>query len=302
MSKLKSVYYHLVWTIKGVQIFALIGRSGTGKSFRAQLIAQKYGIDFIVDDGLLIKDQNILAGKSAKKEKYRFTATKTAIFTDPAHAKEVKSALQSENFKRILIIGISEKMVRRIVQRLDLPHPHKIINIDEVSTQKEIEIARQARTSEGKHIIPVPSVEVKRNYPHIFFESVKIWIRKRLGMKRGDHMIEKTVVWPEFAGRGKVSIHERSLGQMVLHCVSEFDPTLRILKIIVKADRHRFGLEVILDVPYGTQIAGNIHTLRRYILENIERFTGLILEEVNITIGRVSKTVESGTGVAKANG
>ena len=41
-----------------VKVYALVGRSGTGKSFRAQLVADKYHIPLIVDDGLLIKNDN----------------------------------------------------------------------------------------------------------------------------------------------------------------------------------------------------------------------------------------------------
>ena len=55
--------------MRGVTVFALVGRSGTGKSFRAKLVAQKFGIDLIIDDGLLIRDQKIIAGRSAKREK-----------------------------------------------------------------------------------------------------------------------------------------------------------------------------------------------------------------------------------------
>ena len=39
-----------------VRTFALVGRSGTGKSFRAQLVAEKYHIQLIIDDGLLIRN------------------------------------------------------------------------------------------------------------------------------------------------------------------------------------------------------------------------------------------------------
>ena len=53
----------------GIYVYALVGESGTGKSFRAKLIAEKNGIDAIIDDGLLIKDDKILAGKTAKHEK-----------------------------------------------------------------------------------------------------------------------------------------------------------------------------------------------------------------------------------------
>ncbi|UCB45131.1 MAG: hypothetical protein JSV25_13075 [Spirochaetota bacterium] len=300
MFRLKSIYHHLVWVFRGVHVFALVGKSGTGKSFRAQLVSKKYGIDLIIDDGLLIKDQSIIAGKSAKKEKARLTAIKRALFLDPAHAEDVKAALRMERFKRILIIGTSEKMVRKIAQRMDLPNPHRIININDVATQQEIEIAQRSRTHEGKHIIPVPSVEVKRNYPHIFFDSVKIFIRKNLRLKKSEQFIEKSVVTPEFSDRGRISISESSLSQMVIHCVNEFDPSLRILKIIIRQDRHNFGINVILDIPYGTQITGKIHNLQKYILENIEKFTGIILLDVNITIGKVSEA-EEGIQILKAD-
>lgn len=285
---LKNMFHHVVWLLRGVQVLALIGRSGTGKSFRAQLLAQKYGIDLIIDDGLLIKDQNILAGRSAKKEKVKLTAVKTALFTDRDHVYEVLLALQRQNFKRVLILGTSEKMVRSIAQKLDLPHPHRIININDVATQEEIETARRARNNEGKHIIPVPSIEVKRNYPHMFLDSVKILIRRSLPLRRKPQVIEKTVVTPEYASKGRIAISEASLSQMVFHCVSEFDSMLDIIKVIVKEDRGTYSLEVVLSIPYGMQIAGRIHSLQQYIMVNIEKFTGIILKQVDITIGRVS--------------
>ena len=55
--------------VKGITVYALVGGSGTGKSYRAKLIAQKHGLEAIIDDGLLIRDDKILAGHSAKKEK-----------------------------------------------------------------------------------------------------------------------------------------------------------------------------------------------------------------------------------------
>ena len=41
--------------LKPVTVYALVGESGTGKSFRSKLLAEKYGIDYIIDDGLLIQ-------------------------------------------------------------------------------------------------------------------------------------------------------------------------------------------------------------------------------------------------------
>jgi uncharacterized alkaline shock family protein YloU len=40
-------------------------------------------------------------------------------------------------------------------------------------------------------------------------------------------------------------------------------------------------------VPYGTQLGGNIHELQQYIIENIERYTNILIEEVNIIIDKI---------------
>ena len=81
---------------------------------------------------------------------------------------------------------------------------------------------------------------------------------------------------------------------MVFHCVSEFDPDLSIIKVIVKDERGSYSLEVVLSIPYGIQIAGRIHSLQKYIMVNIEKFTGIILKRVDITIGRVTDFDDNG--------
>jgi len=53
--------------IENIKTYAFVGPSGTGKSYRAQLVASEHEINYIIDDGLLIKDNEIIAGNSAKK-------------------------------------------------------------------------------------------------------------------------------------------------------------------------------------------------------------------------------------------
>ncbi len=266
-----------------------MGGSGTGKSFRAQLVAQKHGIDLIVDDGLLIRGQRILAGRSAKKAKGVLAAIGTALFADDSHAMEVRAALNKQSFKRILLIGTSEKMVRKIARRLQLPHPSKIIHIEDVATREEIAAALHSRSSEGKHIIPVPALEVKRSYPHIFLDSMKIFFKRRFHPIGAGNIIEKAVVRPQYSKRGRITISEAALTQMVLHCVQEFDSSLRVEKVVVRREPHDYALEIMLAVPYKGQTAAPLYQLQEYIAKNVESFSGIIMKEVNITVGRVSK-------------
>lgn len=201
-----------IWRVLGLlglkrrpQTLALVGKSGTGKSHKAQAVAQRFGVDLIIDDGLLIRGQSIIAGRSAKREKGILSAIKTAVFAHPDQIAEVKKALTLQPYGRILVIGTSVKMIMRIARTLDLLPIHRIINIEQVSTQQEIESALRVRAEQGKHIIPVPAVVVKRNYPHIFFESVKTLLKGRKGIRRTEEkVVEKTVVRPEY-GRARTA-------------------------------------------------------------------------------------------------
>lgn len=284
---MKAFLHHLIWLLKGVQIYALVGESGTGKSFRARLIAAKYGISFIIDDGLLIKDEQIIAGKSAKKEKIYLTAIKTALFDEEAHKQEVLRALEKEDFKRLLIIGTSEGMVTKITKRLNLPHPSKMIKIEDIATQKDIEIARKSRHTEGKHVIPVPALEIKRNYPHIFYDSVRVLFKKRRVLRNRNKFYEKAVVRPEFSKRGQIAISETAITQMLLHCVAEYDADIEIDKLQIISEGLQYRLTMDVKVPLGKNLAGRTHDLQNYIIDNIDRFTGIQIRQMNITINEI---------------
>jgi len=279
----------ILWLAKGVRVYALVGESGTGKSFRAKLVAQKYGIDMIIDDGLLIKGDTLIAGRSAKKEQLYMAAVKTALFHDKAHRDEVAKALGRERFRKILVIGTSEKMVYKICERLQIPHPVKVIKIEDIASREEIEKAVRSRKVEGKHVIPVPALEIRRNYPSIFYDSIRVFLRRNFGAAPArPRTYEKSVVRPEYSKRGRVSISEAALSQMVIQCVAEFDGSIKVRRLNVRTDSQGYRITVVLEVPFGTKLATNARALQEYIVDNIERFTGILIEEVNLVIDRFS--------------
>ena len=285
MPPLKSFYHHVVYRLKGVQVMALVGKAGTGKSFRAQLIAKKQGVDLIIDDGLVIRDQKILAGQSAKQASGGYTAIKTALFHEPHHRNAVRSRLAHETFKRVLILGTSDRMVVKIASRLDLPAPSKITNIEEVASQREIDRALRSRQGEGKHVIPVPAVEVRRSHSHIFFNSIRIFFSRRL---RRTDVFEKSVVRPVYSKKGRITISEDALTQMIFHCVNEYAPALQVTRITYQDTGTSYRAEVHLTVPYGFQISGLIHNLQTYVIESIDGYTGIHMDRVSLTVDSVS--------------
>lgn len=296
-----QLFKKLTDKIKGITVYSLTGPSGTGKSFRAKLIAQKYNVEAIIDDGLLIQNDKIMAGHSAKREKTYMGAVRVALFDDKEHRDEVAKKLQKLKIHSILILGTSDKMATKIAVRLQLPPPEHIIHIQDIATKEEIETATRNRQIEGKHVIPVPAIEVKQTYPSIFYNSIRVFLSKR-GKKveklksenpvaqdgATGKLFEKSVVRPEFSKKGRVSISSAALTQMAMHCVQEHDKQITVKKLVIKTDTRGYHIIITIDVPFGTQLTGKIHELQQYIIDNIERYTGILIEEVSIVIDKIT--------------
>lgn len=285
----------IYWFFKGLKVYALVGESGSGKSFRAKLLAQKYGIELIIDDGLLIRGDKILAGHSAKREQTFLAAVRVALFDDKIHRDTIARELQNQTFKKVLILGTSEKMVNKIAARLQLPQPQKIVKIEDIASKEEIENAIRSRRVEGKHVIPVPSIEIQRSYPQIFYDRVRVLLKRNQNPLVGANsskVYEKSVVRPEFSRTGRKSISEATLCQFVVRCVSEFDIQIHIKKVVVKPDEHGYKLVIVIDVPFGTQLTEKIHKMQEYVVDTIERNAGILIEDIHIIIDKITQNEE----------
>lgn len=278
---------NIIWRVTPKKIYGLIGATGTGKSFRAFLIADKYKIDYIIDDGLLIKDQKIIAGKSAKKEQLRITAIKRAIFNETKHAREVRKTLYKEHYNSLLIIATSELMLKRIIERLHLPKPTKIIRIQDISTEEEIQKAKKSRRKHGKHVIPIPMIEVKKKYPNIVLHAIHFFIDEPKGFffkKSKKRLIEKTIVRPKYGSEGTISISETALVQMVSHCIAEYSTSIKLLKVIVTELNEGYHLNLKFAIDYKINDSKIIKDIQNSIRNKIEEFTGIPIYKVDINI------------------
>ena len=74
-----------------------------------------------------------------------------------------------------------------------------------------------------------------------------------------------------------------------MHCVDECAPDVKVKKISIKTDIRGYRLVVTIDVPFGTQLTGKVHKMQQYIIDKIETFTGILIEEVSIVIDKITK-------------
>lgn len=272
-----------------MDVIALVGQSGTGKSHRALQVAFENNADAIIDDGLLISGTKIFAGTSAKNEANKIQAVKRAIFSDHNHVKQVKEAIIKLAPKRILIIGTSINMVNIIASKLGIPIPHKHIMIEDIANNKEISAARYARLHEGKHVIPVPTIELKPHFSGSLIQSVSVLFsnNKQQHRKYG----EKSIVRPHFSYYGKMFISNSALRNIIKITLAKNNKIVKILSIDTKRWEQKDSLDIKLQVniTYGYPIPALTEELQNIIKERLEYFTGLNVHKIDIHINKIIK-------------
>ncbi|WP_106626578.1 Asp23/Gls24 family envelope stress response protein [Selenomonas massiliensis] len=270
-----------------MDVIALVGPSGTGKSHRALWVAQKNGADAIIDDGILIKDGKVIGGSSAKKEKNRIMAVRRAIFVLPGHASDVRRAIAESQPRRILILGTSENMVQKIAKALKIGPVSKIIRIEDIASKKDMELAQYHRLRRGEHIIPVPTIELKPHFSGYLIDPIKSFFKTSSSKRR--RLGERSIVRPVFSYYGKLVIDD-SVIKSIVHIVAEkLEEVYRVgtthVKHIVNGDDD-LGIMVTIEIvfAYGHVITEAMAELRSRLQTAIEHMTGMVVQEIDILV------------------
>jgi len=265
-----------------LHIVGFIGPSGTGKSHRALWVAREHGIEFIIDDGLLVSENKVLAGFSAKKESTKISSIKRALFIDKEHAKEVRKKINEYKPKGIMILGTSENMVERIAKNLGFKEVSEKIHIKEVAEEFEIKQALASRKEQGKHVIPVPAFEIKKEFSGYFLDPLRILRRKG----KGSYQLigEKSVVRPTFSYLGKYTISDYAIYQIVEYLLYQIEGINKISRFRVENAQGGVYMELDLILVYGHAITPLVEKIYEKITKEIEKNTALTVKTINITI------------------
>lgn len=271
-----------------MEVFALVGPSGTGKSHRAAIVANNIGAQDIIDDGLLIHGNHIIAGSSAKSQPTKIGAIKAALFMDDQKAREIILKLEEITPDKLLLLGTSQRMALRIAKRLGLPSPTKIITIDEVASAKEIRKARFHRNKYSKHVIPAPAMEVERSLPGILVDPLRVFLRKREQTGKKD-WIEKSIIRPTRTFNGKLIITDNAINAIVRLAAEQVEGITGIgrIKVVIEHEGAVL-LDIYPTIRFGSQLRVVSHNIQRHVKEVLEYMTGLQVQRINIKINSLS--------------
>ena len=270
---------------KKIKVYEFVGPSGTGKSYRAQMVASEKNINFIIDDGLLIKDNEVIAGESAKKAPTKIETVKHALFYKDEEKEEIIKALKKYKPESILILGTSDGMVEKIAANLGLPEISEITYISDVATQEEMETARRIRVTEGKHVIPVPTFEIKKDFSGYLLDPLQIFKTKGKGQQ--PYISEKSIIRPTFSYMGNFTISDTVFRQILEYLASKTPGIYKIQKI--RVDNFGEGAKLYMEVTvvYGFNLIDGIKQFKIKAKKEIEKLTAMNVEEFEVVVKNV---------------
>ena len=263
-----------------IKVYAFVGPSGTGKSYRAQMVASERNINFIIDDGLLINENEVVAGVSAKKAPTKIETVKAALFTRSEQKAEIQKALRKYRPESILILGTSDGMVKKIAENLELPEISEIIYIEDVATEEEMETARRIRTTEGKHVIPVPTFEIKKDFSGFLLDPLQIFKSKGTGNQ--PYISEKSIIRPTFSYMGNFKISDTVFRQIAEYMALKTDAIHKVTK--TRIDNMGEGISVYMEVVivYGFNVLESLRDFKIKCKKEIENLTAMNVEKVDV--------------------
>ena len=265
---------------KDIKVYAFVGPSGTGKSYRAQMVAGEYDIKYIIDDGILVRNNDIVAGTSAKQAPTKIETIKRALFQNEEQRKEMIKAFNKLKPKSVLILGTSDKMVKEIAQNLELPQIEKTIYITDVATEEEINNAKRVRTTEGKHVIPVPTFEIKKDFSGFLLDPLQIFKSKGSGEK--PYISEKSIIRPTFSYMGNYTISDTVFRQIIEYIASKTDSITDIIRVRVNKTENGPLIYVEAEVKYGFNLMTELKKFKEKCIREIERQTTMNVVEMKV--------------------
>lgn len=263
-----------------IKVYAFVGPSGTGKSYRAQMVANEKNIKYIIDDGLLIKENQIIAGESAKKAHTKIETVKEAIFLDNEKKKEIVNAISKNKVESILILGTSDGMVQKIAKNLGLPEIEEIIYITDVATQQEMETARRIRVTEGKHVIPVPTFEIKKDFSGYLLDPLQIFKSKGAGQK--PYIAEKSIIRPTFSYLGNFTISDSVFKGIVEYLATKMPSIYKVIRTRINNSGEGVDIYMEVSVVYGFNVIEGLNEFKQRAKREIENLTAMNVTGIEV--------------------
>ena len=238
----------------------------------------------------MIKDNEVIAGVSAKKAPTKIETVKGALFLNQEKAEEIKKAFRKYKPESLLILGTSDGMIEKIRTNLELPELERTIYITDVATEQEMEEAKRMRMVEGKHVIPVPTFEIKKDFSGYILDPLQIF--KSKGKDAKPYISEKSIIRPTFSYLGNYTISDGVLKDIIAHLAASVEAIYKINR--TRIEKTPTGVKIYIEIilVYGFNIVSSLQSFKKKCIKEIENLTAMNVDEVQILAKGICKPGE----------
>ena len=176
-------------------------------------------------------------------------------------------------------------MVEKIASNLGLPPISETTYINEVATEEEMKVARHIRETEGKHVIPVPTFELKKDFSGYLLDPLQIFKSNGIGKK--PYISEKTIIRPTFSYMGKFTISDSVFRQIAEYIADKMPSIYKVLRTRVQSSDAGTSIYMEVTVTYGYNIQDVLKEFRDRAEKEIEKLTSMNVIEFEVVAKNV---------------
>ena len=143
-----------------------------------------------------------------------------------------------------------------------------------------METARRIRVTEGKHVIPVPTFEIKKDFSGYLLDPLQIFKSKGKGEK--PYISEKSIIRPTFSYMGKFTISDTVFRQILEYLASKTPEIYKVLK--TRVENYGEGVKLYMEVTivYGFNVLEGIKSFKEKSRKEIEKLTAMNVVELDV--------------------
>ena len=155
-----------------------------------------------------------------------------------------------------------------------------------------MEEAVRIRRTEGKHIVPVPTFEIKKDFSGILLDPFRILSRGRKKNKKNKKEnagVERSVIRPVFSYFGKYTIKDKVFKDIIRLVCDRIKGITEISTIRIDKAQNSNDIEISMnmEIAYGYNISEMAEEMKKQAKKELEYMTSVNISMVNVKIVKI---------------
>ena len=139
---------------------------------------------------------------------------------------------------------------------------------------------RRIRVTQGKHVIPVPTFEIKKDFSGYILDPLQIFKSKGLG--KTPYVTEKSIIRPTFSYMGNFTISDQVFRQIIEYLAYKTPAIDRLAKMRITKYEEGPSIYMEVIVVYGYNILDSLNEFKDKCKREIEILTAMNINNIEI--------------------